>query len=149
MLLFWWYIDIDFNNVLLSKKSYKTFENILIYGIAYKPFMGSKLLHIRFDEIVRFIKIYDGIRYLVLFGSRLYDAICNRISYRDWFIVFFTWKTTDFPYVIILMKSVVNKNENNYYYNIRLEKGSYEDRSNRQYCWINVCIFKISESNLW
>ena len=43
-------------------------------------------------------------------------------------------KPLTFHDVIILMKSVVNKNENNYYYNIRLEKGSYEDRSNRQYC---------------
>ena len=42
-------------------------------------------------------------------------------------------KPLTFHDVIILMKSVVNKNENNYYYNIRLEKGSYEDRSNRQY----------------
>ena len=30
--------------------------------------MGSKPLRIRFDEIDGFIKIYDGIRYLVLFG---------------------------------------------------------------------------------
>ena len=42
-------------------------------------------------------------------------------------------KPLTFHDVIILMKSVVNKNENNYYYNMRLEKGSYEDRSNRQY----------------
>ena len=34
--------------------------------------MGSKGLHIRFDEIDGFIKIYDGIRYLVLFGSGQY-----------------------------------------------------------------------------
>ena len=48
--------------------------------------MGSKPLHIRFDEIDGSIKIYDGIRYLVLFGSGLYgsglyDAIYNRIRY--------------------------------------------------------------------
>ena len=40
--------------------------------------MGSKPLRIRFDEIDRFIKTYDGVRYLVLVGSRLYDAICNK-----------------------------------------------------------------------
>ena len=40
--------------------------------------MGSKPLYIRFDEIDGSIKIYDGIRYLVLFGSGLYDAIHNR-----------------------------------------------------------------------
>ena len=31
-------------------------------------------------------------------------------------------------HVIILNKSVVNKNENKYYYNIFLEKGSYKDK---------------------
>ena len=31
--------------------------------------MGSKRLRIRFDEIDGFIKIYDGVRYLVLFGN--------------------------------------------------------------------------------
>ena len=43
--------------------------------------MGSKPLYIRFDEIDGSIKIYDGIRYLVLFGSGLYDAIYNWIRY--------------------------------------------------------------------
>ena len=33
-------------------------------------------------------------------------------------------------HVIMLMKSVVNKNENNYCYNIFLEKGSNEDKCN-------------------
>ena len=42
--------------------------------------MGSIPLHNRFDEIDRIIKIYDGIRYLVLF-TYLYDEICNRIKY--------------------------------------------------------------------
>ena len=34
-----------------------------------------------FDEIDGFIRVYDGTRYLVLFGSRKYDAIYNRIRY--------------------------------------------------------------------
>ena len=33
----------------------------------------------------------------------------------------------------MLIKSVVNKNKNNYYNNIFLENGSYEDKSNTQY----------------
>ena len=37
--------------------------------------------NIRFDEIDGCIKIYDGIRYLVLIGSGLYDATYNRIRY--------------------------------------------------------------------
>ena len=32
-------------------------------------------------------------------------------------------------YVIMLIKSVVNKNKNDYYCNIFLEKGLYEDKS--------------------
>ena len=35
--------------------------------------------------------------------------------------------------VIILIKSVVNKNKNEYYYNILLGKGSYKDKSDTRY----------------
>ena len=31
---------------------------------------------------------------------------------------------------MVLIKSVVNENNNNYYYNIFLEKGYYKDKSN-------------------
>ena len=34
--------------------------------------------------------------------------------------------------VIILIKSVVNNDKNNYYYNIFLEKGLYKDKSNTE-----------------
>ena len=34
---------------------------------------------------------------------------------------------------IILIKSVVDKNENKYYYKLFLEKSSYNDKSNKQY----------------
>ena len=43
--------------------------------------MGAKPLRIRFGEIDGFIKIYDGIRYLVLLGPEQYDAIYNSIRY--------------------------------------------------------------------
>ena len=36
---------------------------------------------IRFNKIDRFIRIYDGIIYLILFGSEKYDFIYNRIRY--------------------------------------------------------------------
>ena len=58
--------DIDSGDILLDRKSYKTYKNILIYDISYKTFMGSIPLHIRFDKIDGFTKIYDGIRYLVI-----------------------------------------------------------------------------------
>ena len=34
--------DIDFDDTLLDEKSYKTYQNILIYDISYKIFMGAK-----------------------------------------------------------------------------------------------------------
>ena len=43
--------------------------------------MGAKPTRIRFDKIDGFIKIYDGIRYLVLFGPEIYDAVYNRVRY--------------------------------------------------------------------
>ena len=45
----------------------KSHKNILIYGIWYKTLIGSKLLQIR---IIRIIRIYDGNRYLTLFGTK-------------------------------------------------------------------------------
>ena len=77
--------NICFDDILLDEKSYKTSKNILIYDISYKTFMGAKPLDIRFDEIDGFIKIHDGIRYLVLFDHGLFGKICfkkiDRIKY--------------------------------------------------------------------
>ena len=39
-----------------------------------------KPLHVRFDKIDGFIRVYDGTRYL-LFGSERYDIIYIRIRY--------------------------------------------------------------------
>ena len=41
--------------------------------------MGAKPLRIWFEKLDRFIKTYDGIRFLVFFGSKRYYIICNRI----------------------------------------------------------------------
>ena len=66
--------DFDLNNFLIDEKLH---GNILIYDISYKTLIGAKLLRIRFDKINRYIRIYDGTRYLTLFGSENYDAIYN------------------------------------------------------------------------
>ena len=42
-------------------------------------------------------------------------------------------KILTFHNVIILIKSVVNKNKNEYYCNVFLEKGSYKYKSNIEY----------------
>ena len=117
--------DIRFDNNFLDEKSY---ENILIYDISYKTFMGAKPLRIRFDEAYGTIKIYDGTRYLELFDSWSYNAIFNWINYLigeknnaeyiishnfakiriDSYNSLTIGKTLTFPNIIILIKSVVN-----------------------------------------
>ena len=54
----------------------------MIYDISYKILIDPKPLRNRFDKIDRFIRIFDGTRYLALFGSENYDAIYNRIRYH-------------------------------------------------------------------
>ena len=43
--------------------------------------MGAKRLRIRFNKIDGFVKIYDGIRYLVLYDYKRYNTINDRIRY--------------------------------------------------------------------
>ena len=70
--------DFDLHDTLIDEKSH---ENILIYHFSYKTLTDPKSLLIRFNKIDGFIRIYDGTRYLTLFGSEKYDAICDRIRY--------------------------------------------------------------------
>ena len=48
--------DFDFHNILLDEKSN---ENVLIYDVSYKTFIGAKPLRIMFDKVNRFIRVYD------------------------------------------------------------------------------------------
>ena len=43
-------LDIGFENILLDEKSYKAYENLLIYDILYKNFTGGKPLRIWFEK---------------------------------------------------------------------------------------------------
>ena len=56
-------------------------NNILVYNISYKSSIGAKPLHISFNKVDRFIRVFDGTRYLILFGPEIYDAIINSIRY--------------------------------------------------------------------
>ena len=50
-------IDIDFDNILLDKKSSKIkYKNTLFYDISYKALMSANPLRISFHKIERFIK---------------------------------------------------------------------------------------------
>ena len=64
--------DFDFDNILINERSYK---NILDYNISYKILIGAKPFHIRFDKVDGFTRVYDGTRYLVLFGGEKYNFI--------------------------------------------------------------------------
>ena len=119
------------------------FEDILVYNISYKNLV-AKPLPVRFDKIDGFVRVYDESRYLVLFGSEKYDSIYFRIKYLITVksgITYTTYntcakikvgsydslpleKTMTFHNVIILIKSVFNKDKNNCYYNICLGKAS-------------------------
>ena len=78
---------------LIDEKSYKS---ILVYDISYKILFGLKPLRIGFDEVAGFIRVYDGIRYIVLLGPEKYDAIYNRTRYL-------ISQKTDVTYVFFLM----------------------------------------------
>ena len=124
----------------MNEKSHKI---TLVYDVS---------LRISFDKIDGFIKVYDGIRSLVTFHCWLYDEIYNRVRYLksgksgiknsvnhdfaririDSYNSLSIEKILTFHNDTILIKSVVNKNKNRYYYNIFLEKGSYKDESYTQ-----------------
>ena len=74
--------DIDFSGILLEEKLYKQkYENILFHDISQETSRGATPFRIRYDQIDGFIKIHDGIRYLVLFDCGWFDKICDRIKY--------------------------------------------------------------------
>ena len=64
------------DNILIFEKLPR---NILVYNISYKTLIDSNPLRIRFDKIDGFIRVYDGTRYLVLFGGEEYEFIYNRM----------------------------------------------------------------------
>ena len=53
------------NDILIDEKSD---GNILIYNMSYRTLIDSKPMQIRFLKLHGIIRIYDGIRYLTLFG---------------------------------------------------------------------------------
>ena len=67
--------DFNLDNILIDEKSY---DNSFVYNISNKTWIWL-LGFARFDQIYVFIRVYDGTRYLVLFGSKIYDFIYNRI----------------------------------------------------------------------
>ena len=107
----------------------------MIYDISYKTLIDSKPLRIRLNKIDGFIRIYDGTKYLTLFGSKQYDAIYNRIRYlislKSGITYIFSHyfakiKVDSYDFlpiekiltlynVIMHIKTVLNKDKNHYY----------------------------------
>ena len=69
-----WDRNIDFDDILLDEELYKKYENILIFGISYKPSAAAKRLRISFDKRDGFIIVHDKIRYLIMFDY----SYCNK-----------------------------------------------------------------------
>ena len=81
--------DFDFANILLDEKSY---ENILMYNISSKTFIGAKPLRVRLDKVDEFSRVYDGTRYFLLFGPENHDAMYSKIRYliSQWYCICFS-----------------------------------------------------------
>ena len=114
----------------------------MIYDILYKTLTDSKPLRIIFDKIDGIIRIYDGPRYLTLFGSEKYDAIYNKIRYLISLKYGITYISSRFfanikvnsydslpiekrltlHNVIIHIKSVLSKDKKHYYYKTFFKK---------------------------
>ena len=50
-------------------------------NISYRTLIDPKPLHIRFNKVDGFIRVYNGTKYIILFGLKIYDAIYIRIRY--------------------------------------------------------------------
>ena len=105
---------------------------------------------IRFDKIDGFIRVHGGeFRYLALFDRGLFDKICYKFERHvseksgipdsinhnfgiDAYNYLAIEEILTFHNIIILIKPVGNKNKNEYYYNIFLQKGLYKDKSDTQ-----------------
>ena len=127
-------------------KIIRKYFSILIYDGLHKTLIDAKSLRIRFGKIDGFIRVYDGTRYLVLFGGERYDFICKWIRYLigvksgsayiishnyaeikvDSYDSVLLGKTKTFHDVIVFTKSVFNRDKNNSYFNIFLQKDSHE-----------------------
>ena len=117
-------------NVLIDEKSH---ENILIFDISCKTSIGPKPLCVRFNQVDGFIRVYDGNRYLAFFRLERHDDTDNWIRYlvslksgityilQKSKLILMIGKLLTLHNVVIFIKSVLNEDQNHYYYNAFLE----------------------------
>ena len=87
--------------------------------------------HLIMDCLIK----YDKIKYLISEESGITGSINHNFGKMksDSYNSLHTEKVLTFHNLIILIKSVVNKDKNNYYYIIFLEKGLYKDKFHTAY----------------
>ena len=126
-------------------------------------------MHIRFNKTDRFIRIYDGTRYLKLFGSEKYDAIYDRITYLislkseityifshyfakikvDFYDFLPIEKVLTLHNAIILIKSVLNNNKSHYCYKMFLEKCLHQLAKKESHKFFrNIIMLKFEETKV-
>ena len=114
-----------------------------MYNILCRTLSSTKPLHIGSNKIDRLVRVYDGNRCLVLFGPKkytIYKRTRYLISQKSHITYVFSHNyaikvnlydslplenTLTLHNVIILIKSVFDKYQNNHHWNIFLEKCSY------------------------
>ena len=127
--------DFLFDNILTGKKSNR---DILVYEPSYKTLIDAKSLRMRFNKVDGFIRVYDGTRYLVLFGLKNMISFTMELDTLHMLFLIIKQKSKLIHmipclqkkiftlHVIKSIKSVLYKDQNHYYYNIFFEKFSYK-----------------------
>ena len=119
--------------------------------------MRAKTLRIRFNIIEKFCKIHNQDIYCYLIKVIVIRFVLKVKKMVSWIVLIIILQKSELIHmilyllkkiltvrnVIILIKSVVNKDKNNYYYNIFLEEGLYKDKSNTKY-FLNECLYIIN-----
>ena len=122
ILLFWLHniSGLVLDDILVDEKSY---ENFVIDDVAQKIPYSAKPLRIIFEKVDGYIRKYDRTKYLGLFHSdriMLKSNILGVYAYKYMKVKinsddnFFSEKTKNIHNVVILVKSVFNKNHYHY-----------------------------------
>ena len=68
----------------------KNHTKIFWFIIFHAKFVDAKPMHIRFDKVDGFIRVYDGTKYLVLFGHEKYDVIHrSQKKSKKWYCIYY------------------------------------------------------------
>ena len=121
----------------------KSYQNILVYDIFYTSLFDAIPLFIRFKKVDELIRVYDGLdiwhylplKNLIPLTTELDVFLVKKVAVNTFFLIIMQKfdsydslppeKMLTLRNVIILIKSVFNKDKNRYYYTC-LEECSYQ-----------------------